>query len=199
MQLQVEGSTLQVEVDSPITRALAVALQQLEALGCVCGSNIDSKGPMLTCVGCHKKLHPTCVGLHPSDPRIASAGDAYSCAPCRRKGRTSGANDVWMQAEEGVRLKLPDGWYQTVEPSSGCLIFLEQSAVGVVTQAVRTAPAGSLVVIPSPPNACLARAPDTAKLCQVCFEVDDPGLMPGIYPCKPSGRILLVFVDGVGL
>jgi len=195
VSLHSEAAALRIELGSPILGAIKMAVQVLEAQGCVCGSSIQGSGFMLQCVGCHKQLHPACVGLHPSDPRISCAANAYLCAPCRRKGRTVQGSDAWTR-DAPVTLKLPEGWLQTIDPSSGCIIFLERSHDGGVIQALRTPPPASVAVIPCAPNPCLARAPDTAALCQVCFE-DLEELPDADAAASEQGELLVCLECGV--
>jgi hypothetical protein len=134
---------------------------------------------------CRKSFHPNCVGLSATDPRIASSAGTYLCAPCRREGakvdsvsalrqnvEMAQSAAVWMQGEPLVGLKLPPGWIQTTD-QMGSRVFVQQSSDGAIVKAEREPPAGSAQVIPCSRNPCLSRAPETAALCQVCFEVDD--------------------------
>ena len=166
LEAQAEGAALQVKDDSPILAAINITIQMLEAQGCICGASLQGKGPVLTCVGCHKKYHTICLGLSPSDPRIEAAPNSYMCAPCRRLGKVVEGDDTWTISDP-LSLKLPDGWTQAMDPSSGASIFLLRSRDGGVAQAVTLPPASSVPVIPCEPNPCLARAADTAPLCQV--------------------------------
>ena len=163
---------LNVRGDSPILAAIKATMKVLEARGCICGSSLQGKCSTLSCLSCRKIFHAECVGIQSSDPRVSSHASSYLCAPCRRKGVTMECAAVWTQGESPVSLKMPAGWWQTID-HMGCKMFLQGSIDGSTAQAVREPPAGSAHVIPCPPNPCLSRAKDTATLCQVCFEVDD--------------------------
>ena len=186
--LQAQALALQVDAASPVLVAIQDALQVLEAQGCVCGSSLHTKGSTLTCVGCRKKLHPACIGLCASDPRVVSAPNSYLCAPCRRKGRTVPDDAVfahrqWTQGEAAVSVKMPAGWIQTFD-AAGQLVFVQRAGDGSVLQMSRAPPPSSVAVIPCAPNPCAARAPGSAQLCQVCFEEEQ---MPGVNGTDAAG------------
>ncbi len=171
VSLQAQALALQADAAGPVLVAIQHALQVLEAQGCVCGSSLHTKGSTLTCVGCRKKLHPACIGLRASDPRIASAPNSYLCAPCRRKGRTVPGDAAWTQGEAAVSFKMPAGWIQTFD-AAGQLVFVQRAGDGSMLQMSRAPPPSSVAVIPCAANPCAARAPGSAQLCQVCFEED---------------------------
>jgi hypothetical protein len=179
--LQAKAKVLQVDEASPILVAIQAALSALEAQGCVCGS-LQTKGGTLTCVSCHKKLHPTCLGIDAADPRISSAPNSYLCTPCRRKGIAT-SNETWTQGDAAVTVKMPAGWVQTMD-AAGQLVFVQRASDGSVLQFSHAPPPLSVAVIPCAPNPCAARAPGTAKSCQVCFEEDE---IPGLAPAPSAG------------